>query len=420
MLQSERASLKKTSLTAFLAVFLNIVASIAYSAEVTPSQRVKESVTVRPSPSAGSGSIGELKKGERAPLLESIPHWYKIELSNGQPGFVPKAWTEIAAEDSEGVPTSGITAFKIHFLDVGTGDSAIIDMGEKEIVIDGGNFINDLHDYANKEGIIQGPIELVVVTHGDQDHWKGIMRLLNLDGQATAPRSLLEFWEPGYDRDCNASSNGTKNYLEFIEKVKGLTGVTIKRPLENFHAPSTQNSQVLPITLPTLPGVKITLLHSSASPPASNGECSYRINNASIVLKLEINGVKILFTGDANGKERNEGSPGTPGHIEKMLLDLEAQHPGLLKVDILKVPHHGSETASTQQFIDKVDPRFVIISASTTHHLPKSTTVARYDNGQRVILRTDKSTERGKDHIICGSVTAGDVQCNFKNVLEDH
>jgi beta-lactamase superfamily II metal-dependent hydrolase len=135
---------------------------------------------------------------------------------------------------------------------------------------------------------------------------------------------------------------------------------------------------------------------------------------------LEINGIKILFTGDANGKERNEPSPGTPGHIEKMLLDIESQNPGILKADILKVPHHGSETASTQAFIDKVNPKFVIISSSTTHHLPKSTTKARYDNGQRIILQTDKDIKKAHDHIICASVAVGEVQCNYKSVWEEH
>jgi len=78
----------------------------------------------------------------------------------------------------------------------------------------------------------------------------------------------------------------------------------------------------------------------------------------------------------ANGKERNEPPPGTPGHIERLLLDLELQNSGVLKADILKVPQHGSETASTQAFIDKVNPKFVIISVNTTYHLPKSTTKA--------------------------------------------
>lgn len=63
-----------------------------------------------------------------------------------------------------------------------------------------------------------------------------------------------------------------------------------------------------------------TLLHSEAEPAET--ECSYQINNASIVVKVELDGVSFLFTGDANGKERDEMGPGTPGHIEERLLEL--------------------------------------------------------------------------------------------------
>jgi beta-lactamase superfamily II metal-dependent hydrolase len=83
-------------------------------------------------------------------------------------------------------------------------------------------------------------------------------------------------------------------------------------------------------------------------------------------------GSRFLFTGDANGKERNEQGPGTPGHVELQLLNLEAGNPGTLKADVTKVPHHGSETANTQQFINAVNPRFVVISASNIHHLPRT------------------------------------------------
>ncbi len=380
---------------------------------------MKEFVSIRPGPSA-TGEIGRLNKGERAPLLESVPHWYKIQQPNGQPGFVPKAWTEIATEDPNvSPPTATSASFKIHFLDVGTGDSAIIDMGEQEILIDGGNYANDLHDYIKQEDIVQGTIELVIVTHGDQDHWKGMVRLFNFDGQGTTPRTLREFWDPGYNRDCNLTAAGRKNYLDFISKVKNMSGIIFKRPLETFHAPSTKSNQLAPFSLPGISNVKFTVLHSAQTPP-DQGDCAYKINNASIVVMIEINGVRILFTGDANGKERNEPSPGTPGHIEKLLLDLEAQNPGMLKADILKVPHHGSETASTQAFIDKVNPKFVIISASTTHHLPKQTTLDRYINGQRVILKTDVNVEKGKDHVICASVVVGEVDCNYKTVWEEH
>ena len=88
------------------------------------------------------------------------------------------------------------------------------------------------------------------------------------------------------------------------------------------------------------------------------------INNASIVLMFEIDGGRFLFTGGANGKERDEASPGTPGHVEGKLLELEAKFPKTLKADVLKAPHHGSETASTRASVDAVNPKYVIISAS--------------------------------------------------------
>ena len=304
--------------------------------------------------------------------------------------------------------SSAATAFAVHFIDVGTGDSAIIDVGESEIIIDGGNSTRVLHDYAESTGIIDGAIELVVVTHGDADHWKGLTRLLGFEGQATTSHTALEFWEPGYDRLCNPLAS----YDQFISDVQGMSGITIRRPLAANHTPSDVSGQVNSFTLSSVPGVTLTVLHSASDPEASNGDCSYRANNASIVLMVEVSGFRFLFTGDANGKEREEASPGTPGHVEAKLLALEAQFPGTLKADVLKVPHHGSETASTQAFIDAVNPSFAIISASTLHSLPKDTVVQRYDNGLRTILRTDRNSSSDNDHVVCTAVGTS-LNCEY-------
>jgi beta-lactamase superfamily II metal-dependent hydrolase len=86
---------------------------------------------------------------------------------------------------------------------------------------------------------------------------------------------------------------------------------------------------------------------------------------------VDIEGFRFLFTGDENGKRREAPSSNAPIDIEAKLLDLEARFPGTLREDVLKVPHHGSETASTDAFINAVNPRFVFFSASTLHNLPK-------------------------------------------------
>ncbi len=295
-------------------------------------------------------------------------------------------------------------------------------MGEREIVIDGGNSIRVLNAYAERTGIIDPPIELVVVTHGDTDHWNGLRRLLGFDGVVDDPPTVLEFWDPGYDRDCNRPSdgNGRKNYLRFVEEMRAIVPREgFLRPLEEHRAPATMSGKLEPFSLDSLPGVEFTLLHSDAAPSA--GSCSYRINNASVVLMVDVEGVRFLFTGDANGKEREEDALGTPGHVEGRLLALEQSGAGVLRADVLKVPHHGSETASTQGFIDAVDPRFAIVSASTGHHLPKDTVIVRYDDGERIVLRTDRQRKNDNDHndhIVCTRLD-GQLTCNFEDVLNE-
>jgi hypothetical protein len=232
------------------------------------------------------------------------------------------------------------------------------------------------------KALIQHPIELVVVTHGDTDHWKGLTRILGLESSPKTPNfQAIEFWEPGYDRDCNqgtASDNARQKYLDFVSAARGKVQ-RFRRPLEATHTPlvkQTSPSMTAFVEIPELPGLKFLILHTDANPTGTS-DCGYLINNASIVFKLVVGGHSFLFTGDANGKERT--GPDQPGHIEEKLLALEARLPGVLKSDVLKVPHHGSETASTTAFLNKVQPRFAIISASTNHHLPRPTTLARYD-----------------------------------------
>ena len=81
------------------------------------------------------------------------------------------------------------------------------------------------------------------------------------------------------------------------------------------------------------------------------------------------------------------------------------------------MPHHGSETASTTQFIEKTDPQFAIISASTTNHLPKESVVHRYESLTRVILRTDDHHENNFDHILCVKVPSVALDCNYESVF---
>jgi beta-lactamase superfamily II metal-dependent hydrolase len=372
-------------------------------------------------PSSLDERIRVLHPPERLDLLdpEATNNYLRVRTHDDETGWVYRHLVAFQTDTDEpptasasGTPARPdappVSGFQIHFLDVGTGDAAIVDMGDREIVIDGGESVSVLHDYAARTGIIDGPIELVVVTHADSDHWKGLRRLLGFDGTATTPHTFLEFWEPGYDRICRPLAS----YDAFIADV-GASGARMLRPLENSHPSAVATGRIDTFGISSVPGVAFTVLHTDATPASRNGDCGYLINNASIVLRLEIDGVRFLFTGDANGKERVEASPGTPGHIEEQLLDLERDHPGILRADVLKVPHHGSETASTQAFIDAVAPSFAVISASTRHELPRESVVDRYADGSRVVLRTDAHHDADVDHVVCGRRADRQFDCTM-------
>ena len=73
------------------------------------------------------------------------------------------------------------------------------------------------------------------------------------------------------------------------------------------------------------------------------------LNNNSIVCKLHYKNFSILFTGDIEEI------------AEKEILKEYKNNFNLLKATVMKVPHHGSKTSSTQEFLEAVNSSFALI-----------------------------------------------------------
>ena len=103
------------------------------------------------------------------------------------------------------------------------------------------------------------------------------------------------------------------------------------------------------------------------------------MNDTSIVMMLNTDKEKILFTGDISKK------------IEHLLVEEGIS----LRADILKVPHHGSKTSSSEEFLEAVEPNLAIISVGrdNSYGHPSSVVLARYEEFGIKVLQTSKEKD---------------------------
>ena len=241
----------------------------------------------------------------------------------------------------------------VTFLDVGQGNAAVVQFpGKERMLIDGGGFHRDTFDVGEMvvaPFLFRGKIrriDYLVLTHPQSDHMNG----LRFIASNFRPK---EFWHNG----DKGESRSFQDLMKIIadKKIKKL-------------APDDWKGQR------DISGVQVEWLH-----PASNRKGSspvqneLGINDNSLVLKLTYAGKSFLF----------------PGDLEKAGEDLLISNAGArLQSDILLAPHHGGRNSGSRAFLDKVKPKFCIISSGRGNPfgLPHPETLQRFqDTGCRTI-----------------------------------
>jgi competence protein ComEC len=120
-------------------------------------------------------------------------------------------------------------------------------------------------------------------------------------------------------------------------------------------------------------GVSFEFLHPSPEPPEGRAA---RANNRSCVLRIEAPAGRVLLTGDIERAAERE---------------LLLRSPELLPADALLVPHHGSATSSTPEFVKQVAPRHAVFAVGHRNRFghPREDVLERYREAGSELLRTD-------------------------------
>ena len=208
-------------------------------------------------------------------------------------------------------PEPSLKDLKVHFIDVGQGDSTLIQTANGEnILIDAGTQSAGEKVVSFLKSKDVGKLDLVVATHPHADHIGGLITVLN-------EFNVTKFIDSG-------NIHTTQTYLEL------LTLIDIKDIA--FEIPSI--GQVYNFGN----AFKITVLNVDSN--------TVSLNDASVALKAEYNKVSFMLTGDAEMT------------AEKNMVNSNYN----LKSTIYKAGHHGSNSSSTPAFLNKVKPEATILS----------------------------------------------------------
>ncbi|MFB7158683.1 MULTISPECIES: MBL fold metallo-hydrolase [unclassified Lysinibacillus] len=211
--------------------------------------------------------------------------------------------------NTEKVSVTAGHEMRVHFIDVGQGDSIFIESPNgKTMLVDGGvkGAGQKVVSYLKELGV--NKLDIVVATHPDADHIGGLIPVLN-------SIDIGQFYDSGKVH----TSQTFEEMLTLID-TKNIS----------YNVPKTGDRIAFDDDI----NVKVLNANENATDN----------NDASIVLKLAYGNVSFLLTADAG-----------------MALEKEMMQDDV-KATILKAGHHGSNTSSSAEFIQKVHPEVTILS----------------------------------------------------------
>lgn len=265
---------------------------------------------------------------------------------------------------------------RIIFFDVGQGDAALIETKSgRQILIDGGPDDAVLEKLKANIDWSDKFIDVVVLTHPHADHVSGLNAVL-------ARYEVGEVWLTGV-------VHTTAAYFEFLDLIKdnGIKTRVIYNCTNHVSgeiAPAYFAVKKLGETIDQRCADRIMIeddVYFDVLWPQENltGTEIDNLNNSSIVLKLITPDKTFMLMADAETE------------VEEKILESLEKKINVLKSDILKVSHQGSNDSSSEEWLEAVSSSQAIISVGeNSYGHPSLRTIRRLERLEAEILRTDE------------------------------
>lgn len=229
----------------------------------------------------------------------------------------------------------------VHYIDVGQGDSILIQVNNKNLLIDSGPKSDRKKLFSYLSSLYLDKLDYVIATHPHDDHIGNMAEVIK-------KYNVSKFYAPKVQ-------SSTKTFEQMIDalKSKNLKINVIKKGTNSIDL--GENTKI-----------------SVFSPIKDSYE---DLNNYSPVIKIEYGNTSFLFTGDAQED------------VEKDILANNED----IKADVLKIGHHGSSTSTSEGFLAKVNPSISVISVGkdNIYNHPSENTIKNLKKNNIITYRTD-------------------------------
>ena len=262
----------------------------------------------------------------------------------GQPETDSSAAADGGTESAGSVSNEGY--LRVHFIDVGQGDSILIQAGEQAMLVDAGTNESGsvVTEYLRSLNITK--LDYLIGTHPHEDHIGGLDDVIHSFEIGTVIMPDV--------------SHTTQTYEDVLDALleKNLT-VTAPHPGDTYSIGDASFTVLSPLA-------------AIAEQAAENGD----LNNLSVGIRLVYGSNAFVLCGDAESDSEEA--------MVESGLDLKA--------DVLKAGHHGSSTSTSDAFLAAVNPDYAVISCGkdNSYGHPHQETMDKLNAADISIFRTDE------------------------------